>query len=210
MQCIAIINELIKLFPIGGEAESDKSNETMVFDLANEILDKLPALFDVEIIESRFPVVYENSMNTVLRQEVIRFNRLIDEIKSSLKNVKKAIKGQIIMSSSLEEIFTSMSVGRVPAAWERKSYPTLKPLSSYVNDLLQRIEFLQKWADSDAPAVFWLSGFFFTQSFLTGVLQNYARKHRIPIDHLDFEFDITRFVSFLFRYFFRKNKSLFL
>lgn len=40
----------------------------------------------------RYPVQYEESMNTVLRQELIRFNRLTVVIRESLKDILKAIK----------------------------------------------------------------------------------------------------------------------
>ncbi|KAK2580549.1 hypothetical protein KPH14_007682 [Odynerus spinipes] len=174
---------------VGAERDLD----LMVYELAADILSKMPDQFDMVHVAEKFPVLYMNSMNTVLRQELIRFNQLTIVIKSTLVNVQKAIKGQVLMSQELEEVFTSMSIGKVPSAWDRKSYPSLKPLASYVNDLLARIEFLQDWIDNDAPAVFWISGFFFTQSFLTGVLQNYARKHRIPIDLIDFDFEVTKF-----------------
>ncbi|CAL7933869.1 unnamed protein product [Xylocopa violacea] len=174
---------------VGVERDVDE----IVYALCADILSKLSMQFDIIKVSKLYPVLYMNSMNTVLRQELIRFNNLVNVIRSTLVDVQKAIKGLVLMSSELEEVFYSMSIGTVPATWSKVSYPSLKPLGSYINDLLDRLKFFQDWIDNDAPTVFWISGFFFTQSFLTGVLQNYARKHKIPIDRLDFEFEVTAF-----------------
>lgn len=66
-------------------------------------------------------------------------------IAKSLDNLKKAIKGLAVMDDDLDKMYKSMLNNKVPEMWATYAYPSLKPLSSWMENLQQRIEFLRMW-----------------------------------------------------------------
>jgi dynein heavy chain len=180
-------NMLLMQGTSGGQVQ-DK--DAMTAALAADIQARLPQPFDMEIAQLKYPVVRNESMNTVLCQELQRFNSLLGLIRNSLHEMQNAIKGLVVMSADLEILGTQLFFNRIPDMWKAASYPSLKPLSSYVSDLLERVEFFDRWLQHGQPSAFWICGFFFTQAFLTGALQNYARRHTVPIDAVTFSHEM--------------------
>lgn len=70
--------------------------------IADSVLKDVPLPFNVREAEKKFPVKYEQSMNTVLTQELTRYNSLISTIRNSMNEMKKAIKGEVLLSPELE------------------------------------------------------------------------------------------------------------
>ncbi|XP_036957739.1 dynein heavy chain 1, axonemal isoform X2 [Acanthopagrus latus] len=188
-ETFALLGALTCLQPQVATAGGKTLDET-VEETVKGIAEKIPPPFSAQDVMEKYPVLYEESMNTVLIQEVIRYNNLLVVISQSLSDIVKALKGFLPMTSELELMANSLFNNAVPDIWKTKAYPSLKPLASWVSDLLQRINFLQRWIHNGIPPVFWISGFFFPQAFLTGTLQNYARCSGTSIDTIEFDFKV--------------------
>ena len=52
--------------------------------------------------------------------QVIRYNRLLNVIQSTLKDLLKALKGLVVMSQELETMFNSLYNNSVPKLWANK------------------------------------------------------------------------------------------
>lgn len=127
------------------------------------------------------------SLEIFRNQEIDRFNILIKKVKSSLVALQNAIKGTVVMSMELEKMYVSFLNKKVPDIWTKVAYLSLKPLSSFVEDFIQRVEFFKEWVEKKSMSSYWISAFYFPQGFMTATLQTYARKHFIPIDTLRFK-----------------------
>ena len=119
-------NEVIERFKTivtmqssAGGSGGGKSREELIGDAAKLIEDGLPLLFDEEATQMKFPVTYLESMNTLLCQEQIKFNKLLRVLKRTLYQVQRALKGLDVMSTELDGVATSMFNERIPSvSWQ--------------------------------------------------------------------------------------------
>eukprot|EP00002_Diphylleia_rotans_P022931 TRINITY_DN4501_c0_g1_i3.p1 TRINITY_DN4501_c0_g1~~TRINITY_DN4501_c0_g1_i3.p1 ORF type:complete len:4513 (-),score=1142.54 TRINITY_DN4501_c0_g1_i3:360-11993(-) len=186
-----LLDTLLSLQP-KTSAGAGMSVEAKVAAIASDIADRLPTNFDVEAVAaSQKQDGPPSPAHIVLLQEITRYNILLSTIRTSLQNLQKGIKGLVVMSADLDEIFSSLHDAKVPPAWQ-KAYPSLKPLGPWTRDLLKRVQMFQSWAEGNLPRVFWLSGFTFPTGFLTALLQMSARKSNLSIDSLSWEFVVMK------------------
>jgi len=189
-----LMRTIISMQPRASGNAGGKTPDEIVGEIADDILEKLPEPFDKR---KASPLTFAktsngnvNSMGVFCEQEMVRFNKLVKVIKSSLAMLKKAIKGLVVMSAELEAMHQCFLFQIVPDRWEKAAYPSLKPLTPWVEDLYARLAMIGKWVNQGPPMSYWLSGFFFPQGFMTGALQTHSRKTLIAVDTLTFRTNV--------------------
>jgi dynein heavy chain len=114
------------------------SREEHIDRIAKEMQMQLQSPFDIEAVSTQYPTNYHESMNTVLVQEVQRYNSLLCVMSRTLEELQKALKGLVVLSAGLEAISAALFDQGVPSVWQAVAYPSLKPLGPWFKDLLAR------------------------------------------------------------------------
>jgi len=171
----------------GGDSE-DGGSDQQVLEMAKAVVARMPEIYN---LKKSHPKTFEkidadtvNSLGVFLGQELVRFNGLIQVMQATLRDLQRAIRGELVMSGPLEAMYNCFLFQKVPAEWENAGYPCLKPLSSWTEDFFARIAFMGDWLAKGPRLSYWLSGFFFPQGFMTAVKQTYSRKYKIAVDIL--------------------------
>lgn len=81
--------------------------------MIQDLIQQLPENFDLDLAEERFPISYLNPLNTVLVQEMGRYNRLVDTIRVNLSSLLRAVMGHVTMTAELESTGKGKAVFQV-------------------------------------------------------------------------------------------------
>ncbi|XP_034563350.1 dynein heavy chain 9, axonemal [Notolabrus celidotus] len=167
------------------------TREEKVRAVLEEIMEKLPEEFNMtELLgkaEERTPY------QVVALQECERMNSLTQEIRRSLRELSLGLKGELTMTSDMENIQNAIFLDLVPDSWTKLAYPSMSGMALWFTDLLARIRELEAWsADFVLPSAVWLAGFFNPQSFLTAIMQATARRNEWPLDSMGLQCDVTK------------------
>eukprot|EP00752_Nemacystus_decipiens_P009956 g8879.t1 len=185
----ALLGTMVSLAPKAVSAGGE-TNEEKISKQADLLSEQVPKAFNIKEVKSILAGRSDpDPMKTVLLQEAERYNALLLGVARQLADLKKAVKGLVVVTPELEEISQALLQGKVPASWS-KCYPSLKPLGAWMRDLIQRAEHIRGWAMVAMPKVFWLPCMTYPSGFLTALLQTSARKNGIAIDTLSWEFSV--------------------
>merc|ERR1711871_1147517 len=184
-EVINMMNALTETQPKSGGGGGGRSREDIVYEMAADLLTKVPADFlqDIYMKQIRSLGGLEQPLNVVLFQEIQRLQMVIHKVRVTLVAMRQAIDGEVVMTQELltniGELFNSV----VPQTWvftiagDEFSWIS-STVGLWFGLLSGRYEQNNKWLTQGRPVTYWLMGFANPQGFFTSMKQEVTRKHR--------------------------------
>jgi len=107
-----MLTTIIEAYPKSLSGTAGKSDDQIVMEIAIDVSTRLIKAINVGQAHSTIMKMDNQgrlpSLSTVLLQEIERFNKLLEVMHNSLNDLRKAIKGLVVMSAELDEVYLSL------------------------------------------------------------------------------------------------------
>jgi len=174
-QCKYIFNTLVELLPKDKNDSSGGNDENKVaeayFAKINEDYNLKEKFFIIDDIKER--IVEKGPYQNVFLQECEYMNILLKEIIRSINELERGLQGTLTITENMEKLLDSLKKEKIPETWAKLGYPTKRFLSSWLENLVKRIDQLSAWKDDpmNIPKVTRINMLFNPKSFLTAIKQ---------------------------------------
>jgi dynein heavy chain len=186
-------SQLVSLQPRTSDGTGGISREEFIAGIAQDVQMKLPPTFDITRIAKNIGI--PSPTQVVLLQELERWNLLVETMMSSLKDLRRAIKGEIGMSAKLDDLANALFNGVLPSTWRSLAPQTEKGLGSWMQHFERRYQQYNNWIKNGEPLVMWLSGLHVPEAYITALVQTTCRKNMWPLDRSTLYTQVTTFTD---------------
>ncbi|KAK3269901.1 Dynein heavy chain cytoplasmic, partial [Cymbomonas tetramitiformis] len=188
-----IWRDLVDLQPRTAATGGGLTREEIIANVATDIQTKIPDPFDIPVMRKEIPL--PSPTQVVLFQEVERWNQVLLKMRSSLKDLHRALTGEIGMSGDLDALASSLFNGQLPSMWARLNPATEKMLGSWMLWFTRRYRQYRDWVEMGEPRVIWLSGLHIPETYLAALVQAACREKGWPLDKSTLYTSVTRFLD---------------
>ncbi|CAF5161209.1 unnamed protein product, partial [Rotaria magnacalcarata] len=155
-----VLDTILSIQPKEARAGTGETRESSVYRLATETLEKLPPDYIAYEVKERLSRL--EPMNIFLRQEIDRFQRVINIVRITLIDLKLAIDGTIVMNEELRDVLDRMYDAKIPSIWLKLSWES-STLGAWFTDFYARNDQYRSWLKLNKdtrPIAFSMAGFF--------------------------------------------------
>lgn len=173
-----ILDMIVNIQPKDGGGGGGETREAVVYKQSDDMLSRLPDDYLPHEVKARLQKLgLNNPLNIFLRQEIDRMQKVISLVRNTLRDLKLAIDGTIVMAEDLRDALDNIYDARVPSKWKKISWAS-STLGFWFTELIERNTQFSTWIFTGRPMCFWMTGFFNPQGFLTAMRQEVTRMHK--------------------------------